>query len=78
MYRAREPGLGANEIGRRWLTGVQVLRAPPIFSPTTTLNPGTHEMSYSTTQALIESLLNLVKILARNPDLRLRPSTRAP
>ena len=35
-------------------------------------------MSYSTTQALIESLLNLVKILARNPDLRLRPSTRAP
>jgi hypothetical protein len=28
MYRTSEPGLGANEISRRLLTGVQVLRAP--------------------------------------------------
>ena len=35
-------------------------------------------MSYSNTQALIESLMTLFKILARNPGLRLRPSIRAP
>ncbi len=46
----------------------------------TNINPqkGIHEMSYLNTQALIESLLNLMKILARNPDRRLRSSTRAP
>lgn len=35
-------------------------------------------MSYPNTQALIESLQTIVKILARIPSLRLRPSTRAP
>jgi hypothetical protein len=78
MYRPSEPGLGANEISRHLLTGVQVLRAPPIFKPTTTLNKETNEMSYLNTQALIESLMTLIKILARNPGLRLHPSIRAP
>ena len=57
-------------------TFVKIILKPFYFQP----NPqqGTHEMSYPNTQALIESLLTLVKILARRRDLRLQPSTRAP
>ena len=77
MYRTSEPGLGANEISRHPLTGVQVLRAPP-FSTNHNPQQGNHEMSHTNTQALIESLLTIVKILARNPDRQLRSSIRAP
>ncbi len=39
---------------------------------------GNHEMSHINTQALIESLLTIIKILARNRARRLRSSIRAP
>ena len=76
MYRTSEPGLRAKEISPRG-AGVQVLHAPP-FSKQPNPQQGNHEMSHTNIQALIESLLTLVKILARNSDRRLRSSIRAP
>jgi hypothetical protein len=51
---------------------------PESLFETTTPNKETHEMSPTNIQALIESLMIIVKILARNPNRRLRSSIRAP
>jgi hypothetical protein len=67
----------AKEINPHPRAGVQVLHAPPILL-TNNPNKEIHEMSYFNTQALIESLIILFKVKARNRSLRLQPAIRAP